>query len=86
MTPKQRFEKLVDTHVHAEYKGENYAMIEVDVAVTLLLAEHRRILALVRRQPRYRQGQYLMLDAPLGEWISRDDLLQALAGQKEKQP
>ena len=85
MTPKQRFEQRVDTHVHAEYKGENYAMIEADVAVQLLLAEHRRVRALVREQTRYSADVNSSMTTQLdGGWINRDDLLDALAGQKEQ--
>ena len=84
MTPKQRFKKMV---LKARHTTNTFECLSVDEVVQLLLAEHRRVLALAMGQTRYRADvNSSMTTQSDGEWINRDDLLKALGGQKEEQP
>ena len=94
MTPKQRFENKVNAmrleHIASAFAhqidgrawpGLTHRMVQ------LLLAEHRRTLALVRK--RRRTLQQIITKTPMdmvcreGAIQACDDILKALAGQKE---
>ena len=81
MTPKQRFEKLVESEQLGPYGGY---FITPKLAMKLLLAEHRRVLALVRGQQGWERDSFCnMVTESDGQWLDRYALLKALAGQKE---
>ena len=81
MTPKQRFEKMV---LKARHTTNTFECLSVDEVVQLLLAEHRRVLALVRGQQGWERDSFCnMVTESDGQWLDRYALLKALAGQKE---
>ena len=88
MTPTQRFENKVKQLSKAG--GDVHYLSTVVYAtdvLQLLLAEHRRVLALVRKHRKkhwdagHRNMAYLE-----GVLTACDDILKALAGQKERHP
>ena len=87
MTPKQRFEKLVFKARHTPNTLECLSFVD---AVQLLLAEHRRVRALVQRVKARSHKNIVAnreeIDCNLGRCYEQacDDILKALAGQKEE--
>jgi hypothetical protein len=82
MTYKARVEKMVGKGLDHGYKS--YSLISCEDAVNLMLREHRLVVRVIEAQPRFKPGPQggAMWFRNDGEWISRDDLLKAVRGER----
>jgi len=76
MKKMDRFEKIVEQQVRQDVR---IASIDQASAVKLLRRQHAAYVRMVKRAMGHRMGAYVMLEDPGKMWISRTDLLAALA-------
>ena len=83
-----RFQQMVGTRRHIAREGRGDIILE-STAVHLLRLYHRRVVRLVKGQPRHRQGSFIMVSGYGKDdaiWIDIHALLADLAHTKKGMP